>query len=130
MKKNVVRLLTFVLLILMVSGMFAGCAEKEPEPLHICVDIGYVNPIRFHSSYEERFEAETLITNMLQAGKQKGIEVPRDFEIEFLPKEGVERETALDRIRTEVMSGGGPDLFIVACNEKDPVFSVHLYAIL
>ncbi|MGN0440070.1 MAG: hypothetical protein ACI4HH_04770, partial [Hominenteromicrobium mulieris] len=41
---------------------------------------------------------------------------PENVSFEYLPREGTERETALDRVRTEIMSGGGPDMFIIACN--------------
>lgn len=35
---------------------------------------------------------------------------------ECIPPEGAERDTAIDRIRLEIMSGGGPDVFIVQCD--------------
>ena len=38
-----------------------------------------------------------------------------DFVVEYIPRTGAERETALDRVRTEIMSGGGPDVFIMNC---------------
>ncbi|MBP3705495.1 MAG: carbohydrate ABC transporter substrate-binding protein [Clostridia bacterium] len=39
-----------------------------------------------------------------------------DVEIEYIPASGSERENMLDRIRTEIMTGGGPDVFIVNCS--------------
>ena len=99
----------------------AGCGEKEPEPLRVCVDINYIQ------NYDNSKDIETdvnylLRTRLTETARACGVEVPQDIEVEYLPREGVERETALDRIRTEVMSGGGPDLFIVACNRKDPAY--------
>lgn len=46
----------------------------------------------------------------------KSLGGPENVSFEYLPREGTERETALDRVRTEIMSGGGPDMFIIACN--------------
>lgn len=120
MKKRWAVILAAVMLLL--TGVFAGCKEKEREPetdvLQICVDLGYI----FHGvnepDFQRSFRSNTLITNMLQAGKAAGVDVPREFEIEYIPAEGTERETVLQRIRTEIMSGGGPDLFIAACNTK------------
>lgn len=41
---------------------------------------------------------------------------------ECIPPEGAERDTAIDRIRTEIMSGGGPDVFIAQCdNQWEPM---------
>lgn len=117
MKKRWAVILAVVMLLL--TGVFTGCKEKEPQPLRICVDIGFVNGWSFTDPEDQRnFESRTLITNLLQAGKAAGVEVPREFEVEYLPIKGTEREVALQRIRTEIMSGGGPDLFIAACNSK------------
>ncbi|MBP3704078.1 MAG: extracellular solute-binding protein [Clostridia bacterium] len=38
----------------------------------------------------------------------------KDAAIELLPTMGVEREMYLDRIRVEIMAGGGPDVFLMA----------------
>ncbi|MBO5253883.1 MAG: carbohydrate ABC transporter substrate-binding protein [Clostridia bacterium] len=41
---------------------------------------------------------------------------------ECIPPKGAERDTAIDRIRTEIMSGGGPDVFIAQCdNQWEPL---------
>ena len=42
-----------------------------------------------------------------------------NVEIECLPRAGVERETAIKRMRTEIMSGSGPDVFLVRCSSAD-----------
>ena len=42
-----------------------------------------------------------------------------DVQLIYLPRQGVERETKLQRLRTEVMSGAGPDIFIVNCGSAD-----------
>ena len=37
----------------------------------------------------------------------------------FLPGDGADREAACSRIRVELMSGGGPDVFMVSCSEYE-----------
>ena len=112
------KVLSIILALLMLLSVFSGCGEKEPEVLRICMDIGYLGE---DPEFRNAFKSRTLITNMLYAGKTANVDVPRAFELEYIPTEGTERETALTHIRTEVMSGGGPDLFITVCNTKYPL---------
>lgn len=56
---------------------------------------------------KQRSAAEALV----KAAQEKG--GPADVTIETLPADQTERETAITRLRTEIMSGGGPDLFII-----------------
>ena len=111
------KALGILLVVLMSLSLFSGCGEKEPEPLRICMDLEYVN------GEEDRFLEDDLkallVTSLLQAGKLKDLDVPRDFEFENIPINGIEREAALERIRTEIMSGKGPDIFLLACNAKN-----------
>ena len=107
MKKNVVRRLTFVLLILMVSGMFAGCAEKKSESLRICVDLDVTEGLMAYDS--AAYDADDFQDYLkMKAGLKNVV-------FEFIPASGQERETELSRLRTEIMTGGGPDVFIVHC---------------
>ena len=119
MKRSVV----FALFLLVAISMLVGCEEKEPEPLRICVDIEYVNG---DCDIEEKMQY-VVSTRAIEYCARAGGEPVRDVEIEYLPRYGTERETALERIRTEIMSGGGPDLFLVACNEKDPTAAEALF---
>jgi len=112
MKKN--RLIAALLALLLVFS-FAGCAEKKPESLRVCVDIEYVGGEKSPFSLEP--EMNLFLSRLVYAGG------PKNVKVEYLPKDGIERETTLSRIRTEIMSGGGPDVFIMACNDKDYVFS-------
>jgi hypothetical protein len=62
-------------------------------------------------------------TRLYQACHEKGVERPEKIEVEYLPSGGIERETALQRIRTGIMSGRGPDVFLVYCTDKDPLLA-------
>lgn len=61
--------------------------------------------------------AAKQLTNLV---KQKS--GPQDIELEFLPNYGAERKSLLTRIRTEVMAGQGPDVFIVSQQGDDSLF--------
>ncbi|MBO5253910.1 MAG: carbohydrate ABC transporter substrate-binding protein [Clostridia bacterium] len=93
-----------LLVIIMITAMFSGCAG-EPGPLRICVDLAYIAgdttsiDLAMYD-FEVSLEKNAGVTN---------------FAVEYIPETGAERETALDRIRTEIMSGGGPDVYIIHC---------------
>ena len=49
----------------------------------------------------------------------------QDIHFECLPLSGAERDTAIDRIRTEIMSGGGPDVFVTQCfDDRNALFKI------
>lgn len=50
-----------------------------------------------------------IMSNIIYSGG------PKDIEFEIIPKNGSEREAYLPRIKTEMMSGEGPDVFPMAC---------------
>ena len=120
MKKTLSVMLTLLLLVL----PFTGCAG-EPEPLRICVDIEYANNVQGGGTgnYLQDSMDFLLKQRLYEVCRQKGIEKPENITVEYLPTEGIERETVMDRIRTEIMSGAGPDIFLIYCNEKDRVVS-------
>ena len=98
--------------------LFAGCTEKKQEPLRVCVDADAFE-LREDSCKETM---ESFLATIAQMGG------PSDVVLEVLPSSGTERDTALQNIRTEVMSGAGPDLFIVLCggsiNSGEALFEI------
>jgi len=48
-------------------------------------------------------------------GELPGYKTEYDAQIELIPTEGEKRNSALDRIRTELLSGKGPDIFLFDC---------------
>ena len=78
-----------------------GNADK---PLRFCLDLTLTGTI-FQDNGEAA--AEHFLKICEEAGG------PKDVELEILPREGEERETALRRLRTEIMSGKGPDVFLL-----------------
>ena len=104
MKKKLTIVTILVLILLLV---LTGCGAREKAPLRICVDMAYAN-------YEDQniTRDKILYDFEYELREFDGLE---NFVFEYIPGYGAERETALDRIRTELMSGGGPDVFIVNC---------------
>ena len=96
-----------ILVLVLLLMLFCSGCSGEPEPLRICVDANSVgtNPK----------SCETIMQSFLETVAMMG--GPSDVVLEIVPRSGVERETAIDRIRTEIMSGKGPDVFIVPCGD-------------
>lgn len=84
----------------------SGAVDKDA--LRVCVDVDY------RGLMVDGLTPENAFYNLMNTVKSLG--GPENVSFEYLPREGTERETALDRVRTEIMSGSGPDMFIIACN--------------
>lgn len=89
-----------------------GCEEKEVEPLRVCVDLECVGTSLYSGTSDLESLVHALKSSIMNIGG------PKDIEFEILPEAGVERDTAIKRIRTEIMSGEGPDVFIMAGCKK------------
>lgn len=97
--KNMKRALAVLLtLALALPLCLSGCGEKAAAPLRICVDVGGPN-------------ASANFDNLLKTIADYG--GPKDVEVEYVPQEGGDRESVIKHLKTELMSGAGPDLFIV-----------------
>ena len=103
MKHTIQKALCLLLSLILSAGLFTGCGG-EKKPLQICVDLGGAG------RYQNRdlpAQVRNLVENVHDFGG------PEDVEVEIIPIEGAERETAIKRVKTELMSGSGPDLFLV-----------------
>ena len=135
MKHRMYRKISLILAVLLLITMFTGCAEKETGPLKICVDLG-----SFSAVYEpgrgngmadgnqqhamQMFEAN--LKGYLQMNSLDPIELEIEYIPEHTPEGNPERDTMIARLRTEIMSGKGPDIFLLGCNDRDmePLFKV------
>lgn len=96
-------------------------------PLKICFDpasLGFDNESPDYS-YENAVEgaAQGLMLEVMARGGAD------DYVIEVIPKEEAARKSALTKLRTEIMSGEGPDVFIMGCDGSpygslDMLFSI------
>ncbi|MBO5336459.1 MAG: hypothetical protein J6A94_04920 [Lachnospiraceae bacterium] len=94
MKKILILMTTALLL-----GICTGCQkqEKEPEKLTVCVDYHFCDQARELIDVWEKLN--------------EGAEA----ELVVIPKDSDTAEIKMTEIRTEIMSGGGPDVFILSC---------------
>lgn len=87
------------------STPLRSAAPTEEDPLCICIDTGF---------YGENYSFSS-VKNGAYYLKQSLTERGLNVEMEIIPESGEERETTLQRIRTEIMSGEGPDVFLCTC---------------
>ena len=104
---------------IMLLGILTACSgkadddkyygdEMTKDTLRICVDSHFADP---ESSVDQEYANRKYFQGLAEEIKLEcGIE---KIAFEILPQEGTKRETRLQRLRTEIMSGSGPDLFIM-----------------
>ncbi len=79
--------------------------EISKDPLRIMMDLEYVG--------RDVIDVSVILNEFLSTLEQSsGLS---DVVVEYVPGHGADRESMLDRVRVELMSGGGPDVFIVNC---------------
>lgn len=111
------RLLSVVLLCVVLVSCFSGCNKKSAnDPLRIFIDIS--RGTDYTSNYDEEM-IEEIRTRVAETGG------PEDFEIELVEIHDADvRSEQITRIRTEMMAGNGPDIFIT--DFSGPVDSLFL----
>lgn len=117
------KLFSYFLCLLVILACFSVCSTSSPagnhssenssqektsgEPLLLCADFGIGS--KMSPAGGDQYALERFLRSVADCGG------PKDVEIELIPSTGSERQTALNRIRVELMSGTGPDLFITNC---------------
>ena len=101
------------LLCLALACVLSGCGQEEPQKLWVLTDLDYW----WTSGGEAPSGAE---------GAQQDFQeilayfhrLPEDMEVELevLPVEEDALNARLSRIRTEILAGGGPDVFLLSCD--------------
>ena len=101
MKRKLALLLTIVCLL---TTFLPACRKKrEPTPtLRVVTNVGF---------QDEQFGGEDDLRSVIEyfGGLPNGTEI----ELEVLPMEGAELHTRLTRLRTEMLTGDGPDVFLM-----------------
>ena len=110
-------------------GVTPGAAPQK-EPLRICLDIGTALDGDLGGSLQESSGRGLLESLDLLALEHKDLEWG-DVQLEVIPstpERADERASMLQRIRTEILSGGGPDVFICATeNEGEEYLGGRLF---
>lgn len=89
--------------------------EADPNALRICLEAG----TELAQSDSDIRVLETLLASGLRMAGG-----PENIVFDSIPYSGSEREIALDRIRTDIMAGEGPDVFIMTGRYTDTLFPV------
>ncbi len=101
------RFIAILCAVLLFSSLSSGCQKAEQsEKLHILIDLRELQSSTLPMG-EENFRG---------AFQYRGGLNPDTLEIEFLPTEEAERTVRIQALRTEIMAGGGPDVFLMTCN--------------
>lgn len=92
--------------------------EKDASPLRVLIDVEYGSNVYWLQDSLANYDKEYI------HGEWEGISLqdkmgdmggPSDIEIEIVPIRENERDIYLTSLRTEMMSGGGPDVFVCGC---------------
>ena len=92
----------------------------DSDVLRICLDIDHGVPEALTGG-TVTYELENAFAQALKL---------ENVEFEYIPKYGAERDGMIDRIRVELMSGDGPDVFIIKCHDlanremSEPLFTM------
>lgn len=89
--------------------------EADPNALRICLEAG----TELAQNDSDIRVLETLLASGLRMAGG-----PENIVFDSIPYSGSEREIALDRIRTDIMAGEGPDVFIMTGRYTDTLFPV------
>ena len=106
------RFLSLIFCMLLICALFSGCQTAESGKVVVCFDIG--------TGYDEFDYNQGSVDKFLNwiddCNKYLGLGISsEDIEVDVIPGPEVDlaaRSAALQRIRTEIMSGEGPDVFI------------------
>ena len=102
--------ITLVLIFLFLTS----CTRKEDSnAIRVCIDLAGIDSSK---TSEVQAAFERLVFNCAQEGG------PQDVCIEVIPYDGSERASMIERIRTEFISGKGPDIFVVTSSKNDSLF--------
>ncbi len=117
------RLLALCLVFAMFVTLATGCGEasvqvnkakKEESPLRVCFDLACLGVENESPDYNYENAVEAAAQGLMLEVVGRG--GPSDFKIEIIPKEEAARKSMLTKLRTEIMSGEGPDVFIMGCD--------------
>ncbi len=118
---------------LLLCTVLPGCEEKPPEKLRVCFDVGTAQDLTLFSdgkSVQEE-DAKVFLSYLDECDKyvREGV-TSEDVELELIPSDetqSAERETALQKVRTEIMTGGGPDVFVCKADTVDYLYEERLF---
>lgn len=106
-----------------------SASPEVAQPLRVLADVEYIN-IYVSETAEKSlkyYPYEKSLRSFEEALEEK-LEIA-DVTVEILPQLGNEREMRLTSLRTEIMSGGGPDVYICPTQNDYQVFPYPLQSV-
>lgn len=101
------------LLCLALACVLSGCGQEEPQKLWVLTDLDYW----WTSGGEAPSGAEGAQQDFQEIlAYFHGLPEDMEVELEVLPVEEDALNARLSRIRTEILAGGGPDVFLLSCD--------------
>ena len=129
MKTVFKRIFLFAYILLFLLASFYGCGTNvnplsKPQPA-VSTPEGTAVTLRIITDKSMReFRMNDLLEDL--AASYEELHENVSFEIEYLSDEKEERESQLDRLRTEMLAGDGPDIFLlsgrVPIQQNEPLF--------
>lgn len=111
------RKVAVILMLCLLCSLLAGCGDRD-----------FVSQMSSQVSDKEEIPSVTLCTDLHPGEGAYDGDVIQNFldtvpgygqdftvTVERIPQSGTKRETAVSRIRTEILSGAGPDVFFCVC---------------
>ena len=88
--------------------------DYSARPLRLFVDFyaGFIGAVSYRTD-------DDMVEDILNMVAERG--GPTDIEVEMMPPQPDARQTELNRLRVELMAGGGPDVFLTTSVE--PIYS-------
>lgn len=120
MKKSIPCGILSFLLLAIPFFLLSACGANQPERLRVCLDIG--NQFDMSEGISSQESAAKGLVDFLRAEALLQKRDLGEIEIEAIPsspESSSEREAMLQRLRTEVMTGEGPDVFICCTEGED-----------
>ncbi|WP_369297545.1 hypothetical protein [uncultured Neglectibacter sp.] len=104
------RFIAILCAVLLFSGLSFGCQKAEQhQKIWIFCDWNAEGPFQGTYRITEKEVFLNYISYLTELPKE-------DIVLEFLPLENSERSARLSALRTEIMAGGGPDVFFLSCS--------------
>ena len=96
----------------------SGTATGDEKVIHLLTDMGH-NAMRTYGTYDQLNAQFVMDQFLADAG---GLPEGYKLEVEVMPVEETEFQIRLTRLRTEIMSGMGPDLYVLSSTDAAPYY--------
>ena len=96
----------------------SNTAGGDEKVIRLLTDMGH-NAMRMGATYDQ-FSAQYVMDQFLE--NMGGLPEGYRLEVEVMPVEEAEFQSSLTRLRTEIMSGNGPDIYVLSTADAAPFF--------